>query len=386
VTEETGEVEQTPGSLRVSTWELFFDLVFVFTITSLAALLSARVSWLTAGRVALLFGIIFWMYGGYAWLTNAVPPNTTTRRTLLGLGMGGFLVIGMSIPDAFGSSGWAFGLGYFIVNAVHSGLYLSVAGRGALVAMRRLGPLNLLSATIILCGGLAAPQWRGPAWCVGMVVIVVAPYLLRIGGFQLHPTHFVERHGLVVLIALGESIVAIGAGATGVRLSGGLLLFALLALVLSYYLWWAYFGGDDRMAERALSAVTDPTRRGRLAVIAYGYAHYPLLLGIVAMAAGLKKAIGHPFSALPLAPGLALSGGVALFLISEVAFRQVLGIGRSVFRVAAAVLALATAPLGLAIGAAGQLGVLVLAVAVPIIVGDLTAMKTGTFTPYLSAE
>src|SRR5690606_8544930 len=141
-----------PG-VRVGPLELFFDLVFVLTVIQLTALLADRLTWAQGGRVALLLSLLMWMYGGYAWLTNAIAPNNPVRRMLMVTGMAGFLAITLAIPDAFGGSGWAFGAGYFVVNAVHTGLFTMAGGAGVVRAFRRLGPLNLISATLILVGG-----------------------------------------------------------------------------------------------------------------------------------------------------------------------------------------------------------------------------------------
>jgi low temperature requirement protein LtrA len=172
----------------------------------------------------------------------------------------------------------------------------------------------------------------------------------------------VERHGLVVIVALGESLIAIGVGA-GAHLAAKLLAVALLGLVLAYYLWWTYFGGDDERAEHALAAIEDTRLRARAAVLGFGLWHYFLLLGIVVLAAGVKKVVGNAFEPLHLPTALALGGGVALFLVGDVMFRQVLHIGRPWFRLGGVVVAVATVPLGLVYGAA-QLAVLTVALGV----------------------
>jgi low temperature requirement protein LtrA len=176
--------------------------------------------------------------------------------------------------------------------------------------------------------------------------------------FSISPAHFVERHGLIIIIALGESIVAIGVGATGLVIDVRLLVVVMLGLTLSYLMWWVYFGEGEGAAERALAAV-DPARRGRVAVAAYGWAHYFLLLGIIAVAAGVKKAIGHGFDHLTLGQSAAIAGGVACYLLGDVAFRRALRIGVARFRAAGAVLALATIPLGLVLASA-QLGAVII--------------------------
>jgi low temperature requirement protein LtrA len=343
--------------VRVSTLELFFDLVFVFTLTQLTRLVADELDWTGAARVALMLGIILWMYGGFAWLTNAVVPNNRLRRTLMLVGMGGFLTISLAIPDAFGDSGWAFGVGYFVVNAVHSGLFVLAGGEGAARAMARLAPVNLTSATLVLVGGFTPGGWRWALWGLAFAVDVAAPYIRPIGGFSISPSHFVERHGLVVIIALGESVVAIGVGAAGLDVDPALVLVAALALTLSYLMWWVYFGDGDEAAEHALAAVPEG-RRAMVAIRAYGYAHFVLLLGVVIAAAGTKKVIGHAGDELKLAQAVALAGGLALYLAGDAAFRRSLGLGNVGYRAAGVVLALATIPLGLVV-AGGQLVALI---------------------------
>ena len=355
MTAEPVAAEAAP-TIRVSTLELFLDLVFVFTVTQLTARLSDGLTVPGLLRVMLMLGLIWWMYDGYAWLTNTVAPTNTGRRVLLVTAMAGFFTIALAVPDGYTSAGWAFGVGYFVVNLVHSGLFVAAGGQGVLTAMRGLGPLNLASATLVLAGGLIPDPWRTACWCAAIAVQLASPLLHPIGGFTISAAHFVERHGLVVIVALGESVIAIGLG-VGERVSLRLVAMAVLGLVLAYYLWWAYFGGDDERAEHALAGIADTRLRARAAVLAYGLWHYVLLLGIVVLAAGVKKVIGHAFE--PIGPGraLALGGGVALFLLGDVAFRRVLRIGRPGYRLAGLLVALATVPLGLVYGVA-QLAVL----------------------------
>jgi low temperature requirement protein LtrA len=352
----------TEPTVRVSTLELFFDLVFVFTATQLTATLADDLTPQGLIRVVLMLGVILWMYGGYAWLTNAVAPTSRFRRTLMLVGMGGFLGMALAVPRAFGDSGWVFGLGYFVVNAVHSGLFVAAGGARAKEAMGRLAPLNLASATLVLVGGFLPGWLRYAAWATALVVQVASPYLSPIGGFSINPVHFVERHGLVVIVALGESIVAIGVGAAGLPVDFGLISVAVLGLTLSYLMWWVYFGGDEERAEHALAAA-DPVRRARMAVAAYGFAHYGLLLGIVVVAAGVKKAIGHAADPLTLGQSLALAGGLAVYLVADVAFRRILDIGRVRYRAVAAVVMLATVPLGLYVAVIQMVALIVLLVA-----------------------
>jgi low temperature requirement protein LtrA len=331
---------------RVTTHELFFDLVFVFTITQLTAVLAADFDLRALAQVVLMFGVIWWMYAGYVWLTNAIAPSSSFRRGFLIVGMCAFLVIALAIPRTFGAAGWAFGLGYLVVNTVHSGLFWKAGGRDVGPSLAWLAPLNALSAGLVLAGCLLPGAWRYAGLAAAFVLQILTPYLHPVGNYNLVASHFVERHGLVVIIALGESIVAVGVGVGDHPLDAAVIALAVLGLLLAYLLYWAYFGFDDRRAEENLAAITDRVRRARVALLAFGYAHYPLLLGIVALAAGMKKAIGHPGDPLHAGPALALAGGVAAFLLADVAFRRVLSIGRTRYRLAGAAVALATVPLG----------------------------------------
>jgi low temperature requirement protein LtrA len=208
-------------------------------------------------------------------------------------------------------------------------------------------------------------------WAAAFALEWVTPLVTGIGGFRVAPAHFVERHGLVVIVALGESIVAIGIGAAGLPVDPALASVAVLGLLLAACLWWAYFGGDDTRAEHALAAVGED-RRAAVAVRAFGYWHLPMLLGIIVMAAGVKDVVGHAFDHLDLAHALMLSGGVAIFLAGDILFRRTLGIGPGRLRAVAAALALATIPLGLTVSAVGQLAALLLALA-----ASLTAELVG---------
>jgi low temperature requirement protein LtrA len=356
------ETSETEGTARVSVLELFFDLVFVLTVTQLTALLADDLTWRGAGQVVVMLGMLMWMYSGYAWLTNAVSPNSPVRRTGLLIGMGGFLAIALAIPDAFGASGWAFGVGYFVVNAVHTGLFVAAGGAGPVRAFRQLGPLNLLSATLILIGGFTPDGWRWGLWIAALLVQFASPYLLPIGEFALSPSHFVERHGLLIIVALGESLIAIGIGAEGLELTPVLLLTAVLGLSVTYLLWWLYFGGSTEIAEHAFAAFS-PRERSRVAIHAFGWAHLGLFLGIVAVAAGIKKTMSHADGHLKLAEALVLAIGLAVFIMSDVAFRRVLRIGPLIHRVIGAVVILAVIPAGLVAGVLGLVAaVLVLSV------------------------
>ncbi|HEX8855911.1 MAG TPA: low temperature requirement protein A [Thermoleophilaceae bacterium] len=353
----TQPTEQAP---RVTTLELFFDLVFVFTITQLTTVLVKDPNGRGVARVLLMLALIWWMYGGYAWLTNSVTVDRDTRRLLLLGGMAGFLVMALALPTAFGGSGLTFALGYLVVIVVHGGMFMRASPAGVAQAFSGILPWNITAAALVLIGGAIGGTTQYVLWAVAVALECANPRLTSDEGFVIAPAHFVERHGLVVIVAIGESVVAIGIGAAGLPVDAELVGVALLGLALSACLWWTYFGaGDDVEAEEALSAAPVEARP-RLAIDAYFYLHLPILFGIVAVASAIKKATGHAGDPLEFARALALSGGVALFMGADALFRRTLGIGSGAWRGLAALLAFAALPLGTELSAVAQLAALVI--------------------------
>jgi low temperature requirement protein LtrA len=348
--------------IGVSTVELFFDLVFVFTITQLTAVLVHVPTVPGVLSVVFMLGVIWWMYGGYAWLTNAVRPDRADRRLLLMVGMAGFLLIALSIPRAFSGAGVTFGLGYLVVTMVHAGLFTRSGVPATVQAVFRLARFNLASALLVLAGGFLGGIGQYVLWGLAFGLQATTPFLSHIEDFRIQPAHFVERHGLVVLIALGESVVAVGIGLTGRAITLPLSAVAVLGLALTAALFWLYFGGDDVHAQRALASAP-LERRPWLALYSYGYAHVPLLLGVVVLAAGVRMTIGHAFEPLPALWSLALAGGVLLYLLGDVYFRRTLGLGPNAARALAALAALGTVPFGVGLGAVAQLTLLVVLLA-----------------------
>ncbi|MFF4799595.1 low temperature requirement protein A [Streptomyces sp. NPDC001351] len=376
-TERMNTAAEEPGR-RVTTLELFFDLVFVFTLTQLSVLLAGDLTFATAGRVALIFVVLFWMYGAYAYLTNQVPPDRPSRRLLLMLGMGAFLVCALAIPRVFDDTGVVFGLGFLAVVVVHTTLYTRSHGRDAIWY----GVPNSLAALAVTAAGLLDGLAADGLWLLALLLQFVTPFLaehgpgradgrsaaaLRVQLGSLDPAHFVERHGLLLIVAFGESVIAIGTGIGELPLTPGLFGGAFLSLALAVALWWTYFVRDEEAAEAAFRNTPAPNR-WRLAMNAYYYAFLPMLLGIAYLATGVKKTLGHLTEHLHTGPALALAGGVALFLAGDAAFRTVLRLHPVRFRATAAPVPLAAALLGVHLSAVAELlalvGVLVVMLAV----------------------
>jgi low temperature requirement protein LtrA len=374
----TAAADEIP--LRVSTLEIFFDLVFAFTLTQLASVLATRLSWLAAGQVVLVFGLLWWMYGAYAWLTNSRPPVRTVERLLLLVGMAGFLVVGLAIPAGFAGYGVVLGLGYLMVVIVHAVLYYRVNAN-----ILRVAPFNIGSALLVTAAGLLhSPAGKDNIaayllWILALAVQLGSPLIVRPASFfELRPEHFAERHNALLIVAIGESVAAVGVGAAGPvsqapGISSRLLIAAVLGLAVAAALWWIVFGaGDEERAERALAEASS-SRRTQLALRALFYGYIPLLLGLVAMAAAILMAVvqaaGPPAATSVLGAGggagqdvaartgqaAVLAGGAALFLAGDVLIRQMLRTGPVRLRVAAAIAALATIVVGLAAGLDVQL-------------------------------
>jgi low temperature requirement protein LtrA len=358
-----GAAATTDPVERVTPLELFFDLVFVFTITQLTSLLVERLTWTSLWHVVVMLGLIFWMYDGYAWLTNAVAAEGARRQGLLLAATAGYLVLAIAIPDAFAGTGLTFGIAYLVIIVVHSTLYVASASESSSAAMRSLSPVNLASALAVLAGGALGGVAQQLVWTTVAVLLWFATRPSE--GFEIGPTHFVERHSLLVLIAIGESVVATGIGARGLTIDFRLVVTAVLGLLLSAGLWWTYFGEGVQPLEAAFRAATG-ARRVRLAFVGFGYAHYAMLLGVVLTAVALRVAVAHPGAPLSTGHALTLAGGAALFVIADGWFHALLGLRRGHGRWLAGLLILLAVPVGIAVSATAALaatsGLLVVAV------------------------
>ncbi|AWN23315.1 low temperature requirement protein A [Deinococcus irradiatisoli] len=340
----------------VSTLELFLDLVFVFTVTQITTLATHPHGPADYLHAVLILLLVWWMYSGYIWLTSNIGTDSAAHRLLMFGGMGGFLLMALSIPHAFAGTGTAFALGYLAVTLIHAGLFKRAPNSSA-QAIRSMFGFNLAAALLLLLAALA-PTWTLALWLLAVGVLLLSGVLQRENNFQLRPAHFAERHGLILIIALGESVVAIGVGAASAVVSWRLALGALLGLALSAALWWSYFNGDSEHAAE-LMAHASVQRRPQLALRGFGYGHVLMIAGIIGIAAGIKLVVGHLGGPADALSAWSLAGGLSVYLLGDVLFRWVVGIGRVAGRLALAGLCLFTAPLGQLSGGLVQLAALV---------------------------
>ena len=351
-----GTDEQT-GERRVGVLELFFDLVFVLAITQVTAYLASHLNWLGVAEGLIILGLMWWAWVGYSWLTNSVDSDDVPTRLTIFTAMAALVVVALAMPGAFGDDALLMACAYGLVRAMQVGLYAygtdhDDPNHGAIL---KLAPGFMFSSLLLIVGALVGGDAQLWIWLAALLVDVATPFIFDTSDFRVHAGHFAERHGLIVIIALGESIVALGAAASGQPLDFALVAGVTIGVGIAASLWWTYFDVTAVAAEHRLASV-DPAARGRLARDAYSVIHLPMIAGVVLLALGLKKSLGHADHHLELIPALALVGGPALYLLGLVMFRY-RNIGTIGWpRLSAAVLLLVLLPVALAVPALAAVG------------------------------
>ncbi len=363
-------VHSTDESHKVTTLELFFDLVFVFAITQVTLLMADDPTWRGATRGVVLLALLWLAWCSFAWLGNTAKADEGLLRLALVGAVMAMFVVALAVPESFGDASQGLdvplvlALSYVAVRIAHLVVYLVVASGDAGLRrqlLRTLVPVSIAGALLIV--GTQAPGqliW----WAIALVVDYGGIYAAGTSGWRLpSPAHFAERHGLIILIAIGESIVSIGVGVSGTPLTGAVVLAAVFGLAVSVCLWWLYFDVVAIVAERVLTELP-PEKRARLGRDSYTYLHFPLVAGIVFLSLGMKKVLtyvsdtkGHDLSdALTGMPLASLYGGVATYLIGHLAFRyrNIGSINKA--RAVAAVVVLALLPVAATVPALAALG------------------------------
>jgi low temperature requirement protein LtrA len=307
----------------VTPLELFFDLVFVLALTQCTALMADEPTWTGVAKGLLALGALWWAWVGYAWLTSVVNPEEGIVRIAIFVSMAGLLVAALCVPAAFDESALLFAGAYGVVRLAQ--LYLLWLAGADDAALRRSVVTGLLGSTLLGVALIAAAAFadgplQGVLWALAIALDMAGPYLFGSEGWKLEPSHFAERHGLIVIIALGESIVAIGAGIeTG--LSPGVVVAAVVGIAIAATQWWLYFDVVALVAERKLSRASPGREQNEMARDSYSFLHLPMVAGIVLVALGLKKTLGDVGEPLELIPAVAVLGGSSIYLLAHVAFR-----------------------------------------------------------------
>jgi low temperature requirement protein LtrA len=360
---------------RVTPLELFFDLVLVFAFTQVTRLLVGDPTWSGVLRGMLVLAALWWAWSVFAWLTSALDVDEGFVRLTMLASMGAMLFAALAVPGAFGDDAVLFGCAYLIVRLLHlvlSGI-VSRGDRDRRGALLRFAPTAIVGASLLVLAGFLEDDQRVAVWIVALAIDYLGPVVVGMGrGWGIAAEHFAERHGLIILIALGESVIAIGIGA-GPELDTGVLVAAALGIVLVSALWWLYFDVAAIFARTRLVA-TSGIERARLARD-YGYAHLPMVAGIVLFALGLETTLHHVGEELDVVPAVALCGGTALYLLADIAllFRTTRHIFRR--RTIAAVVLLALIPAAVVIPALAALA-LVSAVCVLVVAYEAIRYRT----------
>ncbi len=346
---------------RVSTLELFFDLVFVFTVTQVTEVIDHHPDIAATLQALLILMVLFWMYAGFTWLANAMGTEQPAQRWTVLAGMAALLVCSQAVPEAFGASGIVMGVGYLALTLIHLGGYAWLAGGTGTRAIWQIAPVNVGGALLILAAGWTGGAWDWVLW--GIPAALFLWTLLRSSGggqFDVHAHHFAERHGLMIIIVLGESVISLGLAAQLHHLDLALISGCLVGLAAIVGMWWAYFVGEDAVAE-ANFAAAPPAQQSWMARMGYNISHLVMIAGVIGVAAGTRLGLEDLWAPALPAAGWFIGGGAAVYLAATALFRSVLRVGSITARLVGTAVLLGTASIGLILGTAEQLGAVALA-------------------------
>jgi low temperature requirement protein LtrA len=308
---------------RVTYLELFFDLVFVLAVTQCTTFMVQDPTWEGLAKGTLILGVVWWAWVGYAWLTSVVDPEEGIVRIAIFAAMAGVIVSALCIPEAFGDLGLTFAIAYGVVRVGQLALFF-VASRDT-ADLRRSIWTGLVPSTAVGIGLLVVAHFTDGAaqislWAAALALDVLGPYLFGSTGWKLAPHHFAERHALVFIIALGESIVAIAVGSEA-GVDAAVITAAVFATALAAAMWWAYFDVVALVAERRLARLPVGKEQNEMARDSYSLLHFPMVTGVVLIAFGLHESLAHLDETLHQQTAFALVGGLAIYLLAHVAFR-----------------------------------------------------------------
>jgi len=297
-------------------------MAIALALTQCTTLIVREPTWLGVAKGTIVLAVLWWSWVGYAWLTSVVDPEEGTVRIVIFLAMAALLVCALCVPGAFGSDALLFACAYGVVRAAHIMLFVLASREdpGLRHSVRGLAGSTAIGVALLFAAAFVRGVPQGALWVLAVVLDAGGPYLFGADGWKLVPGHFAERHGAIVIIALGESIVALGVGAK-VNLDAGIVAAALLGVAVAATLWWLYFDVVAIAAERRLTRAADGREQNELARDSYSYLHFPMVAGIALIAVGLKQTLEHVDRPLALVPAAALLGGAAVYLLAHVAFR-----------------------------------------------------------------
>jgi low temperature requirement protein LtrA len=314
-----------PQEQRVTPLELFLDLVFVLAITQVTGYVSQDPTWTRLFEGLAILAVAWWVWSSYAWLGNTSGSDEGITRMVLMAAAAGMLIASLAVPHAFGSDGLVFAIAILAVRTIHLGAYSLIArSRGdtdLAAVVGRLAQVALPASILLVIAGTQDGVTQALLWAAALTVDYGGLAMRGTAGWTVQPGHFAERHGLIIIIALGESVVSLGVASTAIELTAGVVTAALLGIAVVAAMWWAYFDVVALVAERRLRAA-EPHEQVLMARDSYTYLHLPMVAGIVVFAVGVKLTLADPSAELDVVPAVALCGGVALYLLALSTFKR----------------------------------------------------------------
>ncbi|MGY4648952.1 low temperature requirement protein A [Mycobacterium sp. URHB0021] len=336
--------DEQRGPTSEGNLELFFDLVFTFAMSQVTQLMLHDLSPTGFGRAALALLAVWWAWVGYTWLINTFDTANVWHEAVVIAAMAAMLVAATALPTAFTSGALVFAIALLVVRLIHVAKFVAYSSdedADLRRSVRRIAPAFVAAPACIVAAAFVESPARELLWVAAAVIDYGAPAVLGLGGFRVSPSYFVSRHGSIIIIALGEAIVELGAGATDLRRFEVIAALVLGVAIMATF-WWTYFGLSGGAKQRLEQATG--TERAHLARDAYSYLHLPLVAGIMLFAVGAHATVAHATAPLPLLPAIALAAGTALFYLADVAYRWRDHRQIPVDRAAAGIVAAATLP------------------------------------------
>ncbi len=299
----------------VSFAELFFDLVFVYAITQVVHLMHGAFDWAHLGQAVLVFWLVWWGWTQYSWALNAADTRHRTIQIAILTATSIAFFMAVSVPEAFGKSSMWFAGAYVLVRSIGLMIYLWVTWphekmREAVKTFAIFSVAGLLAA---LAGGYAGGKWQYIFWGMTILLDVLAA---AIGGrndsWNLHPRHFAERHGLFIIIALGETLIIAAGAVTEDYTKDYLLTVSILSIGITCGLWWIYFFRAKDRLEHAMAGLRGAAR-SEMARDAYSLLHFPIMCGLLIYAYAIQEAMAHPDEVMAHGTRLALALGIFIF-------------------------------------------------------------------------
>lgn len=317
---ESNKSVLAPGDQAVSFAELFFDLVFVFCVTQVVHLLHGAFDLVHVGQALLIFWLVWWAWTQFTWALNAADTthNRVQLATLIATAFAFFMAV--SIPQSFDTTAWWFGGFYVAVRSIGLLIYLWVTWSHTQMraAVKSFGAFSVAGLIAVFMGGILGDGWQYAFWGLAILLDILAATIGgKNDGWNLHPAHFAERHGLFVIIALGETLIVAAGGTSAESWDGRLMIVAILAVGMTTAFWWMYFFKiKDHLEHHMATAIG--SQQSMMGRDVFSLFHFPMMFGLIVYAYAIGEAMLHPYDALPADARFALALGIALYSLSIV--------------------------------------------------------------------